>query len=224
MNKVIFKKSYFLSLVILFCLAVHGHGFAQSTETKDLNLSDEQKNFYHQTKQGNFYFGFDYGMGFTVNNKRITINDSKVNVDFLVSPMLGYYIKDRWLLGVHFDNAGSVLFTDYNNKSHQYYYSTGIFSRYYLKGGVFGEVKYGLGSGFDKYTINGVEWEYDLTTHKGSFGVGISNYWMKRISLDLIARYNFTRYISDTEEFDVITTRSYGLTISAGISILLGKK
>ncbi|MEH0155666.1 hypothetical protein V6R21_16075 [Limibacter armeniacum] len=195
---------------------------------EEIRRNDELSNFNWQTGKGRLYTGLDYGLGFSVQNKpsrQIFVN-SRVTFNATLSPSVGYFVYDRWLVGIHFDNAGSLLTQDYNNEYLLYYYTAGVFTRYYLKWGLFGELRYGYGDGIERLLLSGEKFKFDLNANNYTVGVGISNYWTRRVSFDVIARYNYAtleysylkRANSDDDKFS-----NDGITISAGISVILGK-
>ncbi|GAA4835576.1 hypothetical protein [Algivirga pacifica] len=180
--------------------------------------TEEKRNMQWQNVQGNLQVSLDYGMGVAVQYKMLQFNDSKVNISTTLSPNIGYFIKPQWVVGIHLDTFASLLNVDYQNDYKLYFISSGLYTRYYTKWGIFAEGRFGVGSGKEEYTVSGTSFPFPLTTLTGSSGLGLNHYWHETISLYIILRYQMNAYSLDN---DLLRSYVSGANISAGINFTL---
>ncbi|PWJ38503.1 hypothetical protein [Sediminitomix flava] len=177
---------------------------------------DERDNFKNQTNEGNIYFGFAYGMGLSYSNRKseLDILNSTVLANISLLPTVAYFPKKKWLIGINLDNDISASNINYDNKYNSFAFKLTPFTRYYLNSGLFGEIKGGTGWGFERITDQGEFIYNNLNVYKYAIGGGISNFWFKKISLEVMIHYNYQlsvdRQTSEEKSFKVFT-------VSAGI-------
>ena len=180
-------------------------------------------NFTSQTQAGRWYIGSDFGVGLGFRNNSLSIADATTVIDASFNPKAGYFLKNKWLVGVSTDISNTIAVLE---GQEQYKVSNIAFSpfmRYYFAGGVFAEGMAGIG--------RGTETSYNTTTRtrdrnvfdskRYSLGLGISNYWLKRWSFEVLIRYS--SYQGDFQQSTASPIQLSGLSVKAGVGVSIGK-
>jgi len=198
------KIAYLLGLVVLTSKL-----FAQ-TDTTDF----EQQNLNFQTSKGKFQTNLHFGMGLGFQNTQIAFENSTALLDVYLSPRVGYFVLNRWLVGVSSEITNSVASFNYNNNYSFLSYTTGILSRYYTQSVFFAEAEYGWGFGNERYHQNKSLVRNVFPTGRLGIGIGIANFWFKRFAFDLMVKY--ANLQSNKFNFN-------NFNITAGLSYSFGK-
>lgn len=195
---------------------------AQQAEVDD----EEQVNLQTQTQQGRIYAGVNYGFSLAFQNNRLTLNNSIVLLDVSVMPMVGYYIRPRIAIGGVYEYTVSSVVLDYKNSYKRYEHHMGAFGRYTLPKGLFTEAGLMLGGSqeqvaFEQSNNQEIQQNNKVYTRKVFVGLGIANYWSKRVSYELACRYGFSQSFNTRAGEGI---KNHALSVSAGIGISIGEK
>ena len=206
-------------LTSFFMLLFSMHHVYSQQDTSSLKIFDEEiDNYLHITRKGNLVTGLDFGMGIGLRNDNIKIESATAIVDFTVSPRIGYFIKQGISTGFDFDYFGSVATFNYQDEYRFILRSYNIFCRYQSPKGFVAEVAGGYGDGNEKYINNGSENNVDFEGYRYSIAAGLTNYWAKNISFELMLKYTGSQanYKNIEESFYL-----NGLSLGAGITLNL---
>lgn len=185
--------------------------------------------FAQQTK-GDIYLGgsVNFGAGSSSTKVGSTKNEGPKTFDFGIQPKVGYFISDKFSVGIDLgfssentkiDNSGTT--TKYSNTA----YGGGVFARYYVmpaeKFGFFFEANAGVMAGSSNTKVGSVKTDGPNTLAiNAGITPGIVIYVSNRVALE--ANYGFLGYSSYTETDksgtqDVKDTQgNFGLDINPG--------
>ncbi len=207
---------HFSYLIFVFWLG----GFVPTAkaQVKD-SVKVEKEIFQWQTQKGRWMTGSNFGMGLGFLNESLTFNESIVFLDVTFNPKAGYFLQDKWVVGLCYDYYATVSSfgeeNDYSIFSHVF----SAYTRYYLPGGFFGELQGGWGPGRDRYRAENILEIVKFDSVKYSTGLGIGNFWGQRVNYEIMVRYSHTTNTYGNGESAVLQR----LSIVAGVNVALGK-
>ncbi|AZQ62084.1 hypothetical protein EI427_07465 [Flammeovirga pectinis] len=217
------KIALFFFIISLYSGIVH-FSYAQETEDKENAEmhTDEKEHFLFQTSKGQWNIGFGYGLGIAYQNQTLNFTNSEVLIDAFGGINAGYFIFDKLLL-IGFLHGGirTVSFS-YSNKNSEYFLGGGPKIRKYLKNGIFGEASYTRSKTELSYVVNESVSKFDGFANVYGVGLGFGNFWMKRISLEVILNYYYLESNYQNSLIDLTKTSS-NFSITASISFTGGK-
>lgn len=205
-------------IVISFFLLIY-----MPSEGQDSTMHSTPNYFDSQTKRNRFYIGTDFGVGLGFKSESLSITKATTLIDASFTPKIGFFPIKRLLVGGVYDLSSSLTVLEGQN---QYYLSNsnyGLFSRYYLKNGLFGEVSYGWGNGYELTQIAGLDLaeRNDFDSRRQAYSIGISNFWLKRFNFEILLRYS--RVDGNYKESETESLELSGLAVKAGVGFSIGK-
>ena len=160
--------------------------------------------------------GFGVGLGFI--NDRPQFVDGTVLLDILVQPRLGYFVSDKFQLGIELINYRSISGLNGVDSYTLSYNLVGPYLRYQLNPSIFFELAQGWGSGKEETTDDAITSTNARFASKGfQPRVGITSNWSNHLRFSLLVSYNVTtnRY----EDSDVVfKVTGLGIQPSVGIT------
>lgn len=215
-------------VILLFWLPV------QAQESDIDSLPDEQydslirqqekANFAFQTARRAWVVGLDFGLGLGYRNDDLGLQNSTTLLDIGGCPKIGYFVLPRLLVGLNNDIYASFATFGAKTEYSLYNITIGPMVRYYPTRHLLTEIQYGAGVGHEfSDRGRGVE-KRNFGGQRFSAGIGISNFWFKRLNIELIARYNIAAgNFSERDLQQTPTVYFSGLSINAGINFRIGK-
>ncbi|MGB0525924.1 MAG: hypothetical protein ACPGJS_23290 [Flammeovirgaceae bacterium] len=198
-------------LLLTFCTFIT-HVQAQDVITPDKQA--EKRNFRQQTAQGMLYAGTNFGLGIGLQSSSVSVADAQPLIDGVSNTKLGVFPIPRLLVGANFDFAGAMVIQGDPGESERELVLTktiGPFVRYYLSKSIFAEGQYGWGSGEERNGDATPEPE-EFSAQRYVVGVGLAQFWGKRIAFELMARYSGI-------QGDVVYLGNIGVTAGIGVTI-----
>ncbi len=207
--------------LLLVSLSVFLSFFEAFGQTDTLLVDEEKENFWIFTSKGQLLGHGFFGAGLGFRNSTAQLNTNSTTVNMIFEPSLGVMLLKQWELGITYEYFLSLTNVTYGNNYAIHFSNFALYSRYYTSYGFFGEIQYGRGIGRESYQSDNKSMIVsDLTNQKASFGMGIANYWHKKISYELLFRYNYVQHEAN-DGSEVFGTS--GFLLSAGIGFALGK-
>ncbi|NLR92452.1 hypothetical protein [Flammeovirga agarivorans] len=156
-------------------------------------LNDEVENFLFQTQKGQVQLGFGYGLGVAYQNQDLAFTNSSVLIDVFGSFYAGYYICNTfWVGGFLYGGLRTVSF-DYSNKNVELFLGGGPRIRKYFFHGLFTELSYARSKNQLTYTVEENIAKFDGYGDIYGIGIGIGNFWTKKISLEISLNYFYIK-------------------------------
>ena len=203
--------------IMLYTVVLYGQDTTQAS-------SNDKKTAIHsyfnkQTKQFNIYTGVDLAMGLGFRTQTLSYTDATALVEGSISPKIGFFPLNRWMIGVAHDIGGSM--ASFNSwESYTLYTRTwGGFTRYYIKGGLFGELQYGWGKGTENITKDGISNIHSFRSERYTIGLGLAGFWTKNFNFELLLRYSDAHRNTN----DNRAIYQSGLSVTAGAGFSLGR-
>ena len=187
------SKKYFKCcfLIVLLPFFFQEKSVAQKIQkTTSDSLDIEKQYFLRQTQKGTFLIGLNSGMSVGVRNSGVSFENSTLLLDGNFTPKVGYFIKDRLLIGGNFDFIASIAVFDSNSQYSLSFNTLGTTIRYYHKTGLFLETQFGLGKGKEEFIRNNEVVQEVFNGNHFSAGIGLANFWDKTVNFELLLKYN----------------------------------
>ncbi len=166
-----------------------------------------------KNKKGNIYLGGNFALGVGYRNTNAGFGNAIVLVDIVVNPIIGYHVKEKWLVAFSVNILNSQTFIDQRNRNQINYTAFMSLGRYYTsKNSLFIEASAGYGLGMEANFSDGGDIKQRFAGYNYSLGVGIDNFWSKHIKFNVLVKFSGA---AGRNNFSL-----YGLNVSAGIAYI----
>ena len=181
--------------------------------------------------QGNFMIGA--ATGFSTGKSRVKSgtreDDGLAATQINFAPSIGYFVADRFVLGLGADFTRSEVTEPNKDKTEDSDLLFGPFTRYYIpvadNVAVFAVANFGFGNSTDNQVVADVQQNIRTNILAVGAGPGLTVYADGGFGLEAIVKYNFAKSNFDTDIAGVKTsntTRTNQISLSLGLQYYFG--
>lgn len=209
---------HLLTLILCFFSTYNSSILAQNAISPE--KADEIVNYKFQTAKKQFYLGGSFGLGFGIQSYSAKVNDYAFLGDLVGNAKGGFFPINRLLVGGTVDYTAAYEVASGEEPYAVRTFTYGPFVRYYISKSLFAEGQYTWGKGQEK-NIETVPANQRFDAQRYAIGVGMSHFWGKRISFELLMRYSAAKGNILNPEVQTLNLSNIGIT--AGVGVALGK-
>lgn len=207
------------------CLGLVMVGGSASAQFDTLDWFSEKEYLAFQTQRRFWLVSGAFGVGAGLRSENSSnlgsIIGSEILIDANFAPRLGYFLADRWMIGLNGEMVGTVLTYSLNDSYNLFLVTGGPFARRYFSNGVFAEAGVGAGAGRAVEQQQLVFQRTGFNTVRASFALGVGLYWFERINFEFSVR--FSRIWNQPYSELVAPFALNSLSINSGIGLTLGR-